>query len=88
MRIVPVVGCLIFYLLLRAISRMIARPVFGRPIMPNSSAGAAFEPTGGIFLGAMMMRVVFYRFIKLKHCVTLSIKIILSGVRDFQLNLA
>jgi len=56
--------------------------------MPNSSAGAEFEPTNGIFLGAMMMRVVFYRFIKLKHCVTLSIKIILSGVRDFQLNLA
>jgi len=56
--------------------------------MPNSSAGAEFEPTNGIFLGAMMMQVVFYRFIKLKHCVTLSIKIILSGVRDFQLNLA
>jgi len=88
MRIVPVVGCLIFYLLLRAIFGMIARPFFGRPTMPNSSTGAAFEPTNGIFSGAMMIRVVFYQFIKLKHCVTLSIKIILSGVRDFQINLA
>lgn len=56
--------------------------------MPNSSTGEAFEPTGGIFLGAMMMQVVFYRFVKLKLCVTLAIKIILSGVRDFQINLA